>query len=67
LRMVIDHVAERKASLVLSVKLGMGQLPSKRTSLAFQRQPEMCAASAVGCGGGKPHMKVRPLSLAALE
>ena len=27
----------------------------------------MCASSAVGCGGGKPHMNVRPLSLAALD
>jgi len=27
----------------------------------------MCAASVRGCGGGKPHMRVRPLSLAALE
>ena len=33
----------------------------------FLWQPEKCAASVVGCGGGKPHMNVRPLSLAALE
>ena len=67
LRMVIDHAAERKANLVLSVKLDVGQLLSKKDEPRFPWQPEMCAASVVGCGGGKPHINVRPLSLAALE
>ena len=61
------HAAERKASLVLSVKLDVGQLLSKKDEPRFLWQPEKCAASVVGCGGGKPHMNVRPLSLAALE
>lgn len=47
----------------------MGGSPSSQKGAVgfLEAQPEMCASSVMGCGGGKPHMKVRPLSLAALE
>ena len=50
-------------------QVGMGGSPSSpKGAVGFlEAQPEMCVSSVMGCGGGKPHINVRPFSLAALE